>query len=399
MYSTAKETGQINDIYSQAVTRLTDMKRESTYPIVRRKSIQRLTLYLQLVMGVQIRLVMRQQFGLELKQRVAGQSLNKSSSLAVSAHTSTSYTAPRSSTPVTSSYTNQSVAAMPSGRKRPPSTNKESDKVREARLRRFEKTPTPNITVSARKKPPTSSWHCKRCTLENSLDAATCLACNEGGPMKAASAAAKVQSTWACSKCTFANNHQSTHCSACNAPKVPPTSAVGGGIDWENYDREHGSNHINNAHLQRYNDNRGYYRQQPQQKEKAADSTASNSYQNSSTTATPTPSKPKRCGACGSEGHNRSTANEHNCSAYFSDKEIDRRERIRLKRQKEIEDEKDALVAIRKESSNAERMQAELQKQIQELERNKERAESFRKEELKKRMQKIKRLEKKQNKG
>ena len=87
------------------------------------------------------------------------------------------------------------------------------------------------------------------------------------------------------------------------------------------------------------------------------------------------------------------------CSAYFSDKEIDRRERIRLKRQKEIEDEKDALVAIQKESSNAERMQAELQKQIQELERNKERAESFRKEELKKRMQKIKRLEKKQNKG
>jgi len=105
--------------------------------------------------------------------------------------------------------------------------------------------------------------------------------------------------------------------------------------------------------------------------------------------------KTKRCGACGNEGHTRANATEHNCPAYNDEKELDRREKIREKREHIIAEERVKIRAIENESVNADRMQDELKRQIEELERNKERAEEFRKEELKKRKQKVKRLEKK----
>jgi len=104
-----------------------------------------------------------------------------------------------------------------------------------------------------------------------------------------------------------------------------------------------------------------------------------------------------RCGACGREGHNRSNATEHNCPAYFDEKEVGRRKKIRHKRENTIADERKKIESIEQESVNAERMQEELARQIEELERNKERAEEFRKEELKRRKAKVKRLEKSRN--
>ena len=117
-------------------------------------------------------------------------------------------------------------------------------------------------------------------------------------------------------------------------------------------------------------------------------------------TDTPTKSTSKRvarCGACGNENHTRANATEFNCPAYYDDKEVDRREKIRLKREEAIANEQANIRAIEKEAATNEKMQAEIARLNEELKRNNERTEAFRKEELKRKKQKVKRLQKRLN--
>ena len=88
-----------------------------------------------------------------------------------------------------------------------------------------------------------------------------------------------------------------------------------------------------------------------------------------------------------------------NCPAYYDDEEVDRREKARLKRENQIILEQQKIKAIERESDQADKMQHELQRQIEELQRNKDRAHEFRTEELRKRTQKVKRLQKKNRSG
>ena len=399
VYLSATDNGHMGDFYSTAVSRLNEKMRESTYPFVRHRTLMRFTLWMQLVMQVQIRvIVLRTRFSDEIKvrlgqkQKVATDSENISHLMQSSSPARALEYAASHSTP-----NHQSATTMSANRKRPPSTNnRESDFVREARLRRFESasgsrqrppaTSSSSVDRSNRKRPPMeefsvprssssshhpTSWSCPKCTLENKLDDTSCSACGGISPMKASE-------DWSCSVCTLLNNASNTNCSACSSSKVPTAASA--------------SLHPNNAHLARpaspfYADN------------------ASSSYSpiGGSTMSQSKPSQSKvkrtvRCGACGNEGHNRSNATEHNCPAYFDDKEIDRREKLRLKRDKEIAQEKEAIEAMQRQNETSDRMQAELRKQIEALERDKKIAEEFRNEELKRRKKKVERLQKRQNK-
>ena len=247
VYLSATDNGHMDDFYSTAVSRLNDKMKESAYPFVRRRSLMRFTLWMQLVMRVQIRTVLRTSFSKEIKTRLGQKSTTGSSPPA------------RASAPYAASHStpNQQNTAtiMSVNRKGPPSTNnRESDLVREARLRRFESTATSSSSVdrSNRKRPPPTLWSCPKCTLENSLDNSRCTACEYTSPMKVATVGG-----WSCSVCTLLNKASDTNCSACGAAssKVPTTAAsssafgdrVSNGVgttwdtEYEEYAREHGN--------------------------------------------------------------------------------------------------------------------------------------------------------------
>jgi hypothetical protein len=68
-----------------------------------------------------------------------------------------------------------------------------------------------------------------------------------------------------------------------------------------------------------------------------------------------------------------------------------------LKREKTLAAELEKIRAIEKEAVKAEKMKAEFARLNEELMRSNERTEAFRKEELKRRKQKVQRLQKRQN--
>lgn len=328
----------------------------------------RFTLWMQLILGVQIRSVQRTRFSDEIKELIGQNEDEVVFSTASGSVTTTSPTISARaatsrvhSTPSHRSSQRQN-SMTPVDRKRPASNSKEYDSVREARLRRFDKPanlPVPSADF-LRNRP---SWSCPQCTLENRLADEMCSACGGVSPMKrssmAPSMAARVD--WSCPRCTFQNKANDSNCTVCSASAMSPVASLSS----NSYHADHSSS-------------------LPTKPSRAAPSSSKRAV---------------RCGACGNGGHNRSNATEHNCPAYFDEKEIEKREKSQRKREQAIVDEREKIRAIERESDNAERMQEQLARQIEELERNKERAEDFRKEELKKRKQRVKRLQKQQNKN
>ena len=392
-------TIDINDFYTESISRLNARIDESGFTFVRRRSLMRFTLWMQLTVGVQIRAVQRMQFADEIKSYFC-QSKNSSEAIGSSAllpgasppastclgpHSTpvasltqrivgtdpvcrravmSTNLGPRS-TPAASS-TQRSVgrdqvcqsAVMLVEKKYPTTSKREIDLVRDARLRRF-------AAVGQEKNPRT--WTCPRCTLENYLLDEKCAMCHCVVPTKQPSMAAHV---WSCSRCTCQNTIDRTSCSACNTPKITSSDV---------------SPILSSTH----------------RPDHAKSSYAATSWAEPSTSMDTSPmaagKRAARCGACGQEDHTRANATEFNCPAYFDEKEVDRRENNRLKREKTLAAEQEKIRAIEKEAVKAEKMKAEFARLNEELMRSNERTEAFRKEELKRRKQKVQRLQKRQN--
>ena len=178
----------------------------------------------------------------------------------------------------------------------------------------------------------------------------------------------KLPCTWSCQRCTLENRFADDFCSACDGPKtmslVKPVA-------------------ISSARLPS-----SYH---PDQSKSSSNVWADDSK------ALPGLKRVARCGACGNEGHNRANATEFNCSAYYDEREVERRDKIRRKRDETLAAEQSKIRAIEKQSVTAEQLQEGLLKQIEELKRNNELAEDLRKDELKRSKQKVQRLQKRQN--
>lgn len=337
IYLCTSDNDQMNDFYIKSISRLNArIQQESGFAFVRRRTLMRFTLWMQLTVGVQIRSVQRIQFADEIKSAVGSFALSP----VPSAPASTSLE-PHSTPRVCQS------AAISVGKKYTTSSNKGIDLVREARLRRFDKDSTDRHTKNP------STWCCRICTLENNLADENCAMCGCVAPAKLPSMAVQV---WSCSRCTCQNVIDRNVCSACDTPKKTSSGIVATSLP-------------------------PAYR-------------PDNSMSSNDTSPKAPSKRVARCGACGHEDHTRANATEFNCPVYFSEKEVQRRDRIRLKSEENLAAEQEKIEAAEKESLSAERMQAALKLQMEELKRNNERAEEFRKEEIKRRKQKVRRLQK-----
>ncbi len=83
-----------------------------------------------------------------------------------------------------------------------------------------------------------------------------------------------------------------------------------------------------------------------------------------------------RCGACGHEDHTRANATESNCPAYFDEKEVDRRKKVRLKWEETLASEQAQIRAMDQEGAKREKTQAELMRLHEELMLSNERRQS-----------------------
>jgi ERCC4-type nuclease len=423
MWKQIYDNHQTNDFYTESICRLNARIQESGFAFVRRRTLIRFTLWMQLAVGVQIRSVQQMRFSDEIKSYFC-QSENSSGALGSSALSpGASATASASlgshSTPVASSTQRIGgmdrvcrTAAMPTRlglhttpvasstqrmvgtdqgyqravvstslesrltpaasptyqtavmlveKKYQTSSNKEIDLVRDARLRRFDKNSADGQGRNV------SAWPCPRCTWENNFFDGNCAICDYVSPTKLPSMAVQV---WSCCRCTCQNTIDRDSCSACDTPKSTSSDV---------------SPILSSTH----------------RPDHARSSNIATSWAEPLTSMDNTPKaaskRVARCGACGHEDHTRANATEYNCPAYFDEKEIDRREKNRLKRVQILAAEQEQIRVIEKEGVNAEKMKAEIARLHEELMRNTERTEAFRKEELKRRKQKVQRLQKRQN--
>ncbi|KAL9187979.1 hypothetical protein ACHAXT_006357 [Thalassiosira profunda] len=362
------------DIYAMALDRLGELTRGAASPLLRRRTLMRLTLWAQLVLGLKVRVVTRMQFADELKRSI-GQGRGSEALPAMSSRPpdrmpqrAALLSTPLPTNPPPRASVNRS---QPLGRK----TSSKEEEARLARLRKFDNAGGQSHAAAPAPSHPGKSgeWDCPRCTFKNSLDNTQCSACGvgespylSGQRLPQQAPARRVDSDWSCSKCTLVNDGSANNCSACDEPKpftaaMPRHSRLPDNFDMDAVDFP------NSSSADRY--------------------------------SKPPTKRTARCGACGQEGHNRASATAQNCLAYNDPKEVERRKKQRQKRAEIIAAEEEDMEAIEKEREQSERMQAELKRQIEALQRNNEKAEGRRKEELKRKQQKVKRLQKQQNKS
>lgn len=101
-----------------------------------------------------------------------------------------------------------------------------------------------------------------------------------------------------------------------------------------------------------------------------------------------------RCGACGNEGHNRSNATKVCCPAFYDEHEVDRRERIRKKKEDAIDQEHQRIKRLEREGEAAETLHRDRLEQTEKLKKNVANAGEYRKQELKRAKEKMQRMQK-----
>ena len=383
------------DIYAESVVKLEDLVDNSDLPIVSRRHLMAFTLWLQLILGVQIRAVQRIEFANDIQR-----CLEKSGSSSVSTSRFTSSAAPNLSIsrttnrsrdeasmskaspsvpavasmkrPTTAVTKASPVASAAASMKRPAATSLESDLIREARLKRFSQSssyqsssaqpqgkryktsPIASSTANS-----TNSWECTVCTMKN--DKEVCDAC----------------AAWRCSTCTYVNK-SSAHDCICGADG--PAKKLADANISSSYDAVGSSSYYPSSSM----------------KPSPSHTTSDSAYATKKPQAEGGAKKPKVCGACGQEGHNRGNATQYNCTAYYDPKEVERREKLERKRLEKLDAERQKIARLEREEGNAAQNYEEWLRQTEKIKASHEQADEYRKEELKRAKQKKARMEKQQ---
>ena len=396
--------GNPNEIFNNALEKLNRSKEVSLFPHVHGRTISSFSLWLQIVMGLQVKFVQGGYCVAELRQKLGSKQAHAANSNPTalpsggpkskmdfittsrnSGFDPTLYLTPQKS------HSNLTVS-------KPSSSN---DAVREARLRRFDKSEPTKSTASHNRVqslresgpifPDTDKWSCSKCTFENELHFGKCAVCGN-----------KSSEEWSCTQCTYKNSPSVTICGACdharNGSRKNRRFINGRSIhshddepwlcscSFENSKKDtrcYDCGALNPDAIPEISGNRA-----------SLPNFTEISDPNQSLKPETSARKKVRCGACGNEGHNRMSATALNCIAYYDDKEVERREKIQRKRLTAIEEERQKIERIERDSITAERLRQELLTKTNEIEQNIARAEEFRKDALKRAKDKMKRLQK-----
>lgn len=387
----------MNDFHSESVLKLRTLVGNEDFSIISRRHLMAFTLWLQIIVGVRIRAVQRVEFADDIQRRLrrdgnsvvttsrstavsrlnigrVASNVSRNESLASKSNTSPSVPAVASMKrpmPTVTKTMPSAATAAASSVKRPAATSSESDLVREARLKRFGQSsspqsrsvhhqakrfkPSPTVSSTAKS---TTKWECTVCTMKN--DNEVCDACE----------------AWRCSSCTFVNKSSDIAC-ICGSAGPAKKSAI--------------------ANLSPSYDIVGPSTYYPPSSMKPS---PSHNRSESSFARKPEPmagtKKAKVCGACGQEGHNRGNATQYNCTAYYDPKEVERREKLERKRLEKLDAERQKIERLEREGGNAAQNYEEWLRQTEKIKASHEQADEYRKEELKRAKQRRARMEKQQ---
>jgi ERCC4-type nuclease len=248
--------------------------------------------------------------------------------------------------------------------------------VREARLRRFgcggvsEPTRTESSSVNTTTSR-TSGWDCPKCTFVNEDPlSACCHMCGAASPKKAPPRAGISPSIRPpntpsrrelfpkrqCKMCTLENDYSNLRCEACNSEfdegTLPSPSTVTTPVTKPNGRPPRPPPRTNDPPLA--NENK--------------------------------PKSKVKCGACGLEGHNRGSATEDTCAAYFKPEEIELRQKKKEKAETQAREARHEADRIRRRTAESEAAQqtrmAEMQRLLADAQRDSEETQRIRREEV-----------------
>lgn len=385
------ESQQMNEIYAESVVKLETLVGNQDFPVIPRRHLLAFTLWMQLILGVQVRTVQRVEFADQIQRCLekCGSSSVSTSRFTPAPHDTSRATSSRPRDEASVSKVHLSVPAAASMKrpattvtkassfvpaadsiKRPACLSLESDLIREARLKRFgqssnsqsssmqphrkryEQSPIVSSTAGSTKK-----WQCTQCTMKN--DKEVCDACE----------------AWRCSACTYVNKSSALECICGSGGPATKSAAANLSSSYEAVDPT------------------SYY---PSSSMKPSPSHNRSAFAAKKPPPEDCAKKPKVCGACGEEGHNRGNATQYSCTAYFEPKEVERREKLERKRLEKLDAERHKIERLERESGNAAQNYDEWLRQTEKIKKSHEQADEYRKEELKRAKQKKARLEKQQ---
>jgi hypothetical protein len=386
-----------NGIYPEALVKLNSFLGNQD-SIVPRRYLMAFTLWMQIVLGVQVRSVTRVEFADQVKRRLgkSGSSYPTSSTVtsavrsqptssryrdvsppvprtAANHSRGESFVSQTASLPVPGAASMKRPSAGPGktsreSMKRPAVTSRESDLIREARLKRFEQMsnnvqsrsmePQPHRRRES-SSPTDDKWECTQCTMKN--DKEVCDACE----------------AWRCSACTIVNKSTAVSCYVCESSGPALRGSVANLSS--SYEAE-GRN--------------SFYPSNSMKPSPSQIRSASVAAQAQKPPPDGGVKKPKVCGACGQSGHNRGNATQYNCSAYYDPKEVERREKLEQKRLEKLDAERRKIERLERETESANEQFEEWQRQTERIKEQNKQADEYRKEELKRAKQKKARMEK-----
>jgi ERCC4-type nuclease len=429
--------GDRDQFFERSLEMVTDSA--NAFSFVNGRTISSFGLWLQVVVGIHIRFVEEcNNVATDLRSKLRSHASTTTQLSANRSLTSSITRCTPSSQYSTPQKSNASLGRIGSTMSStgPEPTYSKNDQVREARLRRFEQpcaaANAPGrqccitaMTTSLELIESSSTWSCQQCTLENELSAANCAACGFGidagtganfglqestrlAPLKCPSTtyhplrsfvasgssalAARhtvVNSGWDCPRCTLQNDKSAVKCATC---EYTYSGAVS--------EHKKPSHSIGKKRQRHSHANEPWLCEECMFENSMKDETCfdcgrrNDNHPNFNYGSEASAKKKIKCGACGSEGHNRASATASNCPAYYDDSEVERREKKEQKKLAEIVQARQAIESIENERETAGRVNEELLEKMEEMKRNNARAEQYRDDELKRQQAKLKRLEK-----